>query len=161
MQEFRVEETRYVAAPPMAVYRAVADLRRMGEWSPECFRVLIRGTGPARAGAHFVGLNKAGLRVWPTNGRVVIADPPTEFAFEISAMGIPAALWGYRFVPSGEGTEVTEYWVDRRGSGVHLAVIAGLGRVFTGVPKDDRADHNREGMQATLGRIAASFAAGR
>ena len=29
----------HVNAPPEAVWRVVADLDRMGEWSPECYRV--------------------------------------------------------------------------------------------------------------------------
>jgi uncharacterized protein YndB with AHSA1/START domain len=157
VEESTIEESRHVAAPPMEVYRAVADLHRMGEWSPECFRVLIRGTGPARAGARFVGLNRAGMRFWPTNGRVVVADPPAEFAFEISVLGIPAARWGYRFTPSGDGTELTEYWQDRRGTGVQKAVMVGLSTLFAGVGKGQRAGHNRAGMQATLARVAAAF----
>jgi hypothetical protein len=153
----RLEESVQVAAAPMEVYRAVADLHRMGEWSPECFRVLVRGGGPARAGARFVGLNRSGRRFWPTNGRVVIADPPAEFAFEVSVLGLPAARWGYRFIPSGRGTELTEYWVDLRGTGLHRSVMVGLSTAFAGVGEGQRADHNRAGIRATLDRIAASF----
>lgn len=153
-----LEVSRHVPAPPMEVYRAVADLHRMGEWSPECFRVLIRGRGPARAGARFVGLNRSGYRFWPTNGRVVVADPPAEFAFEISVLGIPAARWGYRFAPSGDGTELTEYWQDRRGTGLQKAVMVGLSTAFAGVGKGRRAAHNEDGMRVTLDRIAAAFA---
>lgn len=153
----RLEVSQHVDAAPMQVYRAVADLHRMGEWSPECFRVLVRGSGPTPAGARFIGLNRSGYRVWPTGGRVVVADPPAEFAFEITVLGLPAARWGYRFVPSGEGTEVTEYWVDRRGSGLRQRILVALSAAFAGVGKGRRAAHNREGMQATLARVAAAF----
>lgn len=149
-----IEERTHVAAPPIAVYRAVADLRAMGRWSPECVRVLTRRPGPAPAGARFVGVNRDGRYRWATTGRVAVADPPAEFAFDISILGLPVARWGYRFEPSGEGTELTEYWVDRRGSGLNRRLIVWLGRTFAGVRADQRVEHNRAGMRATLARIA-------
>ena len=56
----------------------VADLPRMGEWSPECQRVEWEdgATGPAE-GARFVGHNRGGprgLMRWSRRGRVLTAD---------------------------------------------------------------------------------------
>ena len=34
---------RYVDAPPEDVYDLVADIQRMGEWSPETYRCSWRG----------------------------------------------------------------------------------------------------------------------
>ena len=31
-----------IAAPPQAVYDLIADVTRMGEWSPECYRCVAR-----------------------------------------------------------------------------------------------------------------------
>jgi hypothetical protein len=47
-----------INASPERVYALVADLTRMGEWSPECQRVEWdeRATGPAE-GATFTGYN--------------------------------------------------------------------------------------------------------
>jgi hypothetical protein len=47
-----------------------------------------------------------------------------------------------------DGTDVTEYWVDRRGRGAWV-----LGRVFTGRVVYDRAEVNRDGMRTTLARL--------
>src|SRR5262249_38276855 len=41
-REWVLEESVVVAAPPERVYDAVADLRRMGEWSPETFAIWVR-----------------------------------------------------------------------------------------------------------------------
>lgn len=155
MTDDRIEEQTFVAAPPDQLYRAVADLRRMGAWSPECVAVLTRRAGPAIAGSRFVGVNRSGWYWWATTGRVTTADPGREFAFDIGVLGLPVARWGYRFTPDGEGTLLTEYWQDRRGSGLPRAIVVRLGRIFTGVRPDQRVQHNREGMRATLARIAA------
>jgi hypothetical protein len=90
----------------------VADLERMGEWSPECQRVEWTGalTGPT-AGATFVGHNKGGpkgLMKWSRNGRVLTADPGREFAFTTEEGGRESTLWRYRFEELDGGTRVTE-----------------------------------------------------
>ena len=79
----------------------VADLPRMGEWSPECQRVEWEGgaSGPA-AGATFVGHNKGGprgLMKWSRRGRVLVADPGREFAFVTEEGGHESTVWRYRF----------------------------------------------------------------
>ena len=81
-----------------------------------------------------------------------MTDDPIE---ERTFVAVPVARWGYRFTPNGEGTLLTEYWQDRRGSGLPRAIVVRLGRIFTGVRPDQRVQHNREGMRATLARIAA------
>jgi hypothetical protein len=154
--ERTVEESIVIEAGPERVYGALADPRRMGEWSPELFRVWLRGDA-AEPGTRFVGFNRIGWRVWFTNCRVSVATPGEEFAFNVSSFGIPAARWGYRIADAGEGgTRLTEYWEDLR-QGRGGAFVAFLGRVFTGV--SSRAEHNRDGMRATLTRIKAALEA--
>ncbi len=142
-----VSEQIVVAAPPADVYRAVADVRRMASWSPECFAVWVwrreRGQ-PTR----FVGWNRLGPFVWFTTCRVRTAEPGTEFTFDVTTFGLPVARWGYRFTPDGAGTLVTEHWADRRTRGARL-----LGRVFTGRSANRRPEVNREGMRQTLARL--------
>src|SRR6266540_3534636 len=109
-----VEERITVGARPVDVYAAVSDVRRFARWSPECFAVWVwrrRGGAPAR----FVGFNRRGPFVWFTTCRVVLAERGEEFAFEVTTFGLPVSRWGYRFAAGPEGTEVTEYWLDRRG----------------------------------------------
>ena len=74
-----------IDADPVHVYGLVADLPRMGEWSPECERVeWLHGATEAVVGAQFVGHNRGGpfkrFR-WSRHGRVLVADPGREVAF--------------------------------------------------------------------------------
>lgn len=77
-----------------------------------------------------------------------MADPGAEFAFDVISFGFPVARWGYRFSPIEGGTEVTEYWMDRRGRGATVS-----GRIFTGKSATIRPEVNREGMRETLRRV--------
>src|SRR5215831_17574131 len=123
-----VEERIKVDVPAADVYAAVATVRRMARWSPECFAVWVyrrRAGQPTR----FVGFNRRKGYVWFTNCRVLIADPDREFAFD-------------------GGTEVTEYWLDRRSPGAWR-----LGRIFTGRSSGMRPVVNRDGMRTTLHRL--------
>lgn len=142
-----VSERIVVAGPPGAVYEAVSDLRRMARWSPECFANLVwrrRDGRPVR----FVGFNRRGAYVWFTTCQVTTAVPGQEFAFDVTIFGLPTSRWGYRLAPVPDGTDVTEYWVDRRGRAAKV-----IGRIFTGKVADDRPAANRAGMRTTLERL--------
>ncbi|HET8661477.1 MAG TPA: SRPBCC family protein [Micromonosporaceae bacterium] len=152
-----VAERVTVAAPAAEVFAAVADVRRMARWSPECFAVWVwrrRNGLPDR----FVGWNRRGPFVWFTTCRVAVAAPGEEFAFDVTTFGQPVARWGYRFAQGPDGaaggaeragaTEVTEYWQDRRNRAATI-----LGRVFTGTPRGGRPEANRQGMRETLARL--------
>jgi hypothetical protein len=74
-----------VSATASQVYDLVADLPRMGEWSPECAAVEWEDAhaGPV-VGARFVGHSRTGPRKlirWSRRGRVLVVDPGHEFAF--------------------------------------------------------------------------------
>jgi uncharacterized protein YndB with AHSA1/START domain len=155
-REWVAEESVVITASPEQVYAAVADLRRMGEWSPECFAVRVRG-GTIGPDTSFVGFNRRGPRVWFTNGRVTAAEPGKVFAFRVSSFGVEVALWGYRMEGGPDETRLTEYWQDLRRDARGTGVVSLLGRVFTGVPTADRAAVNREGMRSTLARIKAAL----
>lgn len=146
-----LEERIVVAAPPAEVFAAVADVRRMARWSPECFAVWIwrkRDGMPAR----FIGWNRHGPRVWFSSCQVRVADPGAEFVFDVSALGFPVARWGYRFAPAEGGTEVTEYWSDKRTRGASI-----LGRIVMGKLANHRPKANQEGMRQTLRRLKAEL----
>jgi hypothetical protein len=149
----RVEETILVNASAESVYRAVSDLRRMGEWSPECVGVWSRSRH-FEAGTRFIGWNRRRLWFWFTSCSVVRAEKARDFAFSVHTFGMPVALWGYRFEDQDSGCLVTEYWVDlRTGRSAPAAKLLGL--VFTGTPPKRRSAANREGMRATLARLKA------
>lgn len=107
-----------VNASPARVYDLIADLPRMGDWSPECEGVEwdSGATGPV-AGARFVGHNRTGPRKlirWSRRGRVLTADPGRELAFATEEGGSEGVVWRYRFEPVDGGTLVTEsYEVTR------------------------------------------------
>lgn len=144
-----MQVTRDIAATPDALWAMVADVTRMGEWSPETQRCrwLRRAHGPA-VGARFKGVNRNGKRRWSTINTVTDCVPGAVFAFETTAGPFAVARWEYRFDASPAGTTVTETWTDQRGR-----IARRLGKPVSGV--DDRASHNRAGMEATLDRLTA------
>ena len=113
-----VRESLAVVAPAETVYDLVADLPRMGEWSPECERVIWRGGATSAAhGAQFLGFNRAGWVRWVTQGEVVTAEPGRHLAFEISFGPMKIARWEYFIVPDDADPStcvVVEEWTDRR-----------------------------------------------
>lgn len=161
-REWVVEESVVVAADVRTVYAAVADPRRMREWSPEVFAAWVRGRR-IEPGTRFVGFNRIGWRVWFTTCQVTVAVPGEAFAFRVSSFGMPVALWGYRIegIESGGGaapprTRLTEYWEDLRRGNRGAGLVSLLGKVFTGVPAERRAGVNRAGMRATLDRVRSA-----
>jgi len=111
------EDSRQIVvdSPPEVLYGMVADLPRMGEWSPECQRVeWTHGADGAEEGARFVGHNRGGPRGlfrWSRHGRVVTADPGHEFTFVTEEGGRESTEWRFRFDPVDGGTRVTESYV--------------------------------------------------
>lgn len=139
-----------IDAPAERLYSMVADMPRMGEWSPECQQVewLEGSTGPAE-GARFVGHNRgapAGLLRWSRKGTVLTAVPGREFAFATEEGGQEGVVWRYRFEPAERGTRVTEsYEVNR---------IPTWARIVD-VPTN-RVRQLRDGMQHTLEQLKRS-----
>src|SRR6202142_2653486 len=73
-----------VARSPEDLYEMVADVTRMGEWSPVCKACWWdEGAGPA-VGAWFTGRNELPERTWETRSEVVVADRGREFAFIVN-----------------------------------------------------------------------------
>jgi uncharacterized membrane protein len=106
-----------IKAPAERIYALVADLPRMGDWSPECRQVewLERSTGPAE-GAKFIGHNQGGpggLMKWSRQGRVLTANPGCEFAFVTEEGGRESTEWRYRLEPEEGSTRVTESYAVR------------------------------------------------
>src|SRR5690242_21846702 len=71
-----------IAAPPERVWELVADVTRMGEWSPECYRCEWLSVQPGpRVGAHFRGHNRQGPFRWSLECVVTACTPGQDFAF--------------------------------------------------------------------------------
>jgi uncharacterized protein YndB with AHSA1/START domain len=143
--------SRDVAAPPEAVYAAISDVTRMGEWSEECYACEWHdgSDGPA-VGAIFDGHNRNGDHEWTTQGKVIEADPGRAFAFECSMNDFHYSTWGYRIEPTPAGCRVTE-WSENL---LPESAIE-LSKQISGI--DDRTERNRQTMSGTLERLAASL----
>ena len=97
-----------VAAPRRAVYAAVSDVTRTGEWSPVCQECWWdEGDGP-RVGAFFTGRNVTPTRTWETRCEVIVADRDTAFGWSVTDGNVE---WTYRLADIDGGTELTESWV--------------------------------------------------
>ncbi len=147
-----MEESIRIQATPSEVWEVVADLKRMGEWSPECVRMHIWG-GEVGQGARFTGLNRRKLVVWPTNGRIHLYDAGRAIGWTVYESG---ARWTYHLEPdrtSGDeaaGTVVTERRELPRGK---TALTRGFAIVIGGSEGHDV--ELRAGMRTTLERIKA------
>lgn len=135
--------------PPAEVWAAIADVTRMGEWSPECIagRWVGDATGPA-VGARFEGDNVAKVagrtvKRWTTTSEVTVCEPGS--AFEFVAEGY--TTWRYRLQPAGTGTLVTESfeYTAKGFSGFMYDRVLFRPRMMT------------KGMQRTLERVKAAL----
>lgn len=117
-----VSDDVVVAADAEVVWSQVADPSQMGRWSPENRGASITSAGrPAPVGTVFVGQNRRGRARWSTQCVVTASEPGRRFAFDVRRIGVgrllaPAAIasWEYTFVPTADGTRVTETWRDNR-----------------------------------------------
>jgi len=107
----RGQSTVDVAAPPDLVYDLVADVTRMGEWSPECYRCeWLDGATAAAPGVRFRGYNRFGRMRWERTALVDTADRGREFSFATvnDRAGRAETRWRYTMEPSPSGTLLTE-----------------------------------------------------
>jgi uncharacterized protein YndB with AHSA1/START domain len=142
-----IAETVHVDAPPGAVWRVVSDVTRMGEWSPECRKVLLLGAKRPGLGVRMVGINRRGLVVWPTVSRIVRFEADRAVAWKTRESG---ATWTYELDPSEGGTRLT----GRRDLTGYTTLTRVAAPLIGGA-----AGHDREladGIRTTLGRIKAA-----
>lgn len=147
----RTEITRDIAASPEAVYAAISDVTRMGEWSEECCACeWHEGVEGAAVGATFDGHNRHGEHTWTSQGTVIEAEPGRSFVFECSMFDFHYSTWGYRIEPIDTGCRVTEWAEDLRPDSV-----LEMSKEMSGV--EDRDARNRQTMSETLERLAAAL----
>ena len=141
--------TAQIDASPEALYDLVSNVKRMGEWSPECRRCewLDGATGPA-VGARFRGhvkRNGIGPVYWAPC-KVTTCVPGEDFGFSVYAGRKPANTWRYQLREKDGGTEVTE----------SFELPAALPtRVYWALLGWARGRTNERGMRETLERIKA------
>lgn len=132
-------------ATPEAVYDLVADIGRMGEWSPETYRShWLGGATEARAGARFRGWNKMGPIRWFTDPVIDVAERGKELTFTTTFLGRGRlTTWSFTMRPADGGTELTESWSEQSNLMARLLPSA-------------RSDQLQRGMEATLQRIKSA-----
>ena len=145
--------SRDISAPPSAVFAAITDVTRMGEWSPENHANEWKdGASQAQVGAHWVGHNRNGEYEWSTESRVTELVADQRFYFECIAPAYDNfhfASWGFDIEPTSSGCRVTQHWQDHRPEEMRNAPSQ-----ISGVT--DRVAHNQAGMHATLEALAKS-----
>lgn len=135
-----------VARPVEVVWAVVSDVRRTGEWSPECERVIP--LGELRRGALLLGLNRRGRVRWATVSRVTSHLPNREIGWVVLTN---RSEWTYQLAGTATGTRITQTRRTPRGEG-RFALL------FTRVLLGGQARHDDEleqGMGAGLQRIRA------
>jgi hypothetical protein len=112
------------------VYALVADVTRIGEFSPECRRAQWQGgASTAVEGAKFRGRNVSKWIRWSRQCEDVTAEPGREFSFRTIPTWLKrdSTLWTYRCSPVANGTEVAEsYDITQLPPAPVLAVIRRL-----------------------------------
>jgi uncharacterized protein YndB with AHSA1/START domain len=149
-QPLPVSASVEIAASPEAVWAAVSDPRRMGEWSPECRRVFVLGSAETGVGSRLLGINRRGFAVWPTLSTVVRYEPGTAMAWTVRESG---ATWTYELEPAGSGTRLT----GRRDLDGYSRLTRVAAPVIGGAVGHDR--ELAEGIRTTLERIKAAVEA--
>lgn len=136
-----------IARSPDDLYDLVADITRMGAWSPVCTACWWdEGAGP-EVGAWFTGRNELPDRTWETRSEVVAADRGREFAFVVNGSW---TRWGYVFTPVDGGTELTESWEFLPGG---IAMFDEHFGADAGAQIADRLELAQRGIPATLEAI--------
>ena len=137
----------HIDAPVEAVWGLLSHLERMGEWSPECYRVEWQdgAKSPAVAGARFRGWNRYRLLKWSMPCRVKTAVPNQELSFSTIASDREQTTWTYRLVAAGDGTDLIESFDVR-----WLRFDALVAEDFLMRDRDRRRE---QAMRRTLGRI--------
>jgi uncharacterized protein YndB with AHSA1/START domain len=155
MASARSGEARiHVDASPDALWHLLSDVERMGEWSPECYRVawLDGASAPAQPGARFKGSNKWGPVRWSMTCEVKSAVPGRELSWTTVQGDRELVTWTYRFEPAGSGTDIVESF------DVHWLPLGP--RIFEDYLMVNRDKHRSAAMAATLQRIKAAAEAG-
>ena len=133
-----------IDAPCAAVWLVVADVRRTGEWSPEC--TSVTPLGRVRRGSLLLGRNRRGKVRWATLSRITEFEPDTAIGWTVLTN---RSRWRYELRAAQHGTSVVQTRRTPRGEG-RFALW------FTRAFLNGQAVHDDEleaGMAAGLDRI--------
>jgi uncharacterized protein YndB with AHSA1/START domain len=151
-----------VAAPPELVWDLVADVTRVGRWSPECMGAAWLGEpGRPRPGARFTGRNR-----FPDGFEyevicvVTEADRPRAFGWVVlddsGDPGRPSSLWRYRIDPlPGGGSRVRQRFIHGPGVSYLREIAVKAPNQAAGIIAA-RRDRLQANMTATLRAMKAA-----
>ncbi|GAA1482219.1 SRPBCC family protein [Gordonia sinesedis] len=149
-----IEESIHIDATPEQVWAVISDLKRMGEWSPQCRKMIIRG-GHVQRGTRTININKRGPLVWPTTSKVVRFEPNQEIAFRITENH---TVWSYTITPDpAGGVTVTERREVPGGATTKLSSVL-VDKLFGGA--DSFESELKLGMAETLNKIKRAAESG-
>ena len=140
-----IEESIDIDATPQQVWSVISDLQRMGEWSPQCKKMIIRG-GTVALGTKTININRRGALVWPTTSKVVRFAPNQEIGFRVAENN---TVWSFTISPTDTGVTVTE---RRELPGKTTKISAVLVDKVMGGTQNFEAEL-KLGMAETLGKI--------
>jgi hypothetical protein len=140
-----LEATIDVAADPNRVWSVVSDLQRMGEWSPQCRKMIVRG-GSVGAGTTTININRKGLLVWPTTSKVLTFEPGRELRFRINEN---RSIWSFVLETTDTGTRI----VQRREAPTGTSKVSQTLIKYILGGQENFDDDMVVGMNSTLARI--------
>ncbi|WP_439031532.1 SRPBCC family protein [Gordonia terrae] len=140
-----IEESIDIDATPEQVWSVISDLKRMGEWSPQCKKMIVRG-GTVELGTKTININRRGPLVWPTTSKVVRFTPNQELGFRVAENH---TIWSYTITPKDAGVTVTERR-EVNGSTTKVSSVL-VDKLFGGADSFDA--ELKLGMAETLGKI--------
>ena len=138
--------TTEIVAPIELVFSLVSDLTRMGEWSPECYKLEWEGGSNEPAlGAHFRGYNRIGDSEWEEPGQITDFVVNQCVEFQVQQASEHPSTWRFDFSPTAVGTQVRESFT------VPVINVAGSGANFEG-----RFEMLQGAVATTLANIKAA-----
>jgi hypothetical protein len=150
-----------VAARPELVWDLVADVTRVGGWSPECVRAVWLGEpGGPQPGARFTGHNRFpdGFE-YEVTCMVTEADRPRVFAWVVlddsGDPARPSSSWRYRIDPLPGGSTVRQRFTHGPGASYLRAAAANAPDRAAEIIAA-RRDELRANMSATLRAMKAA-----
>lgn len=140
-------------APAETVWRIIADMTRVGEWSHECRGARLLGDArEAAPGVRFRGRNRAGIFRWSRSCVFTVVEPPRTLAWRTAGLWgrVDSTEWRIILEPADGGTRIVQTYQV-------LHVAPGLDRIYWWLIKPHR--DRREALGEDLHRLAALAAA--
>ena len=138
-----------VEATPSEVWALVSDLKRMGEWSPQCHQMYVRG-GEVKNGTKTLNINHEGKLWWPTRSQVIEFEPNKRITFKIIENW---SIWSYELEEIPGGTRITHTRHIPNGTSTLSKFLV---KNFMRGPEHFEV-HLERGMNKTLSRIKSEL----